>query len=771
MSMMENEEGLTMVASQRKRKTIPLETQLDQLDQAPVGGNPDAFKQPFKLANDHAARFREFYALSRRLNYAFPDLEIVFLGAKGSGKSSLIEAIVGEPCNLIDSTRRCMYFHMINDPTATTTKYYVRDSQGEASPTTVDELRQVLTARNKRTAEPLFVHLEAAWGFNMTLIDTPPLRSLEDIDFWARPSGILDTHHVAASGQPHNRILVCVEPAPTALTNTSARPTDQLTLLPMIKKFDPQLNRTLFVLSSFDGFLEAFETTPSVIESSMHNEHIVNGEKITPYYWVSLPSQEVRAACSGNVELYQKRLWQYFQLDNQELKFLDVDSLQSAIASSLGPYTVRQYLIGRYERHVSLLIPELSRAFNDNVTTISRRLKNLRELLDNWNVDKIRSYASTYTTRYLKFVESIIGGSIIGNPSQHGQTLADEERYLGRSWEILDSELDLPMTTPRRVQNEKVPGANIKLYGAPQLFRMLEDFRLAAMKLAMPPVQDTELSIASFDPAWTASEIARTKIQQQFFPLLQQLLERAYAIMKRVVTVCDSFVDERITTGAGVSNPTHRNSVLRRVLPSTVSVKMANTAIAAAIAPYARLKERRESRAEGLVPPGSPGGATAAASAAASKPDADILTTSEDLDIRAVESAAAGTSAVASFISQREFPAFAAFLKQSYFFALTSLQTRCQAKCQDEFYAAQTLYWELTGLVDPLATVGQGPKVKQDNIRGLVKVLYAEIKSRLIDAFTKHIQTYFASSVSIMELVKSVVAVRWSFVTETSFDC
>jgi hypothetical protein len=346
---------------------------------------------------------------------------------------------------------------------------------------------------------------------------------------------------------------------------------------------------------------------------------------------------------------------------------------------------------------------------------------------------------------------------VLGNPSQHGQTLAEEEKYLGSQWEIIDADVD-SVATPRRVVNEKVPGANSKLYGAPQLFRMLEDFRMVAMKLEMPPILDTELSIASFDPAWTAAEIARTKSEQQFVPLLQQLLDRAYGIMKRVVSVCDGFVDERITTGAAVaSGDRPRNRHLRRALPNTsvagLKMSSSNTAVAAAIAPYARLKERRDSRPD-PVTPGSP----AAAGAAANKKEGDILAATDDLDIRAEESAAAVTSAVASFISLREFPAFSAFLKQSFFFALSSAQSKCQAKCQDEFYAAQTLYWELTGTVDPLANAGKAPKVKQDNIRALVKKLYSEIKLRLIEAFTRHVQTYFASSAAILELFKSVVA-------------
>jgi len=124
---------------------------------------------------------------------------------------------------------------------------------------------------------------------------------------------------------------------------------------------------------------------------------------------------------------------------------------------------------------------------------------------------------------------------------------------------------------------------------------------------------------------------------------MEQLLDRAYHIMKRLSVVCDAVADEALAPRRGVG-----------VLAAT-------------------------SRSVGKTQ--ASGGL-------------------RDLDAMAEDAAAAAAAQTASAITQKDFPSFSTFLRQSYRTALTSIQQKCQVKCADEFYSAHTLYWELTGRCD-----------------------------------------------------------------------
>lgn len=68
-----------------------------------------------------------------------------------------------------------------------------------------------------------------------------------------------------------------------------------------------------------------------------------------------------------------------------------------------------------------------------------------------------------------------------------------------------------------------------------------------------------------------------------------------------------------------------------------------------------------------------------------------------DLDALAEVTSATSVAQLATIITQRDYPAFSSFLRQSYRSALMNIQRKCLSKCADEFYSAHTLYWELTG--------------------------------------------------------------------------
>lgn len=725
---------------------MSLETQLESLAGFATVATPELhalYAAPKALS----LRFRDFASWARRLNHSFPTLELVLLGASGAGKSALAEAIVGLPCcPIATSTKRAVHFQLIDDPKATAAKFIVRDSQGEFACLLPEQAAGEIKKRNKRSLEPLFVQIEYCWGYEVTIVDTPAVRTPTDVELWTSLPSTAE------------RVFICVEPCPTdKQRRPNTRVTDTLTLLPMVRRLDPAMSRTICVMTRFDSFLDSFCGDPSVVDATLGSSSQI--------LFATLPSDEIRTAAYAHKDVddfFKSKLLQYDSRDAHALRsWFDMPA-----GCRLGMTSIRARLFSLFERHLNGIVPDLSRAFGDHSTALLQKVSLLKGIQAQWTTENVRSFACEYSTRYLRFVDDLIGGSTLGNPHVRGQTLKEEEQETGLSWASAVSGIE---TTPSssipqtpRADSSKLVQQPLRLYGAPQLFRLLDDFRAFALKLEMPSVADSELSITSVDPAWTASEIARTKVEQQFVPLMHQLLDRSFQVLKRAASIADSVVDDYVATGSSTKHE-HAPRPTRALAPSRSLLRVSSSLSASVlsgeqeaplktVASHLKAQPRRDSRLEPLLQ-------AAPNNKEAKAPVNDVVDSDlQGLDLLQEHNAATNVAALTAVITQREFPAFSAFLKQSYLFGLNSLQRKCMQRCEDEFYGAHTLYWELTGGVDPLALAGMGITERQSSVKRLVSKLYAEIKSRLIEGFVRNVQTCFLSQASFLELMKSVVA-------------
>jgi len=71
----------------------------------------------------------------------------------------------------------------VHDPAHT--RCVIREGLNEVVVSSLDALPKTLNKYNKRSSEPLVVTLEGKWGVQMTIIDTPPLRTVFDLARWA----------------------------------------------------------------------------------------------------------------------------------------------------------------------------------------------------------------------------------------------------------------------------------------------------------------------------------------------------------------------------------------------------------------------------------------------------------------------------------------------------------------------------------------------------------------------------------------------------------
>lgn len=644
---------------------VPLETQLATLEpyQPVEGEDLSAYGE---VSKSQAEVYQQIFMQARRLNYNISDLEVVLVGQRNQGKSSLLQAVLGVPLAL-GRTRRAFHFHLVNAPSATSPRYILKENFKETV-VSLEQLQAELTKRNRARTDTLTVLVEYKWGFDMTIVDTPAIRSLEDLAVWARP---------AMTGTS-NRFLVVVE---------AAKPVKDIQALQWLKHFDPSYSRSMLVLTGLDRFLSSFQANPR--NALFHFGDLSDA----PCFWTTLPSAEISKDCGLDDSKFKLRVWQHAKRDLESLRLLGLD--YAALQPKTGIFNFRKYLDTLFQTDLHRHIPALTRAFEHSIAKGERKLSISNDAITAWHIDNIRSQATTYTTLWLRHMDALIKGSVSGAPSKNGQTLEEEILDFAR-WDnaapisfegAIEASITNAVTPYDSVPSatrSKVPNANLKLYGAPQLLRLLEEFKITASTLEMPAIDSNEL-IGSVDSAWAASEIARRKVELQFIPLLGHLMSRAFYIMRKIVPICDQVTEQHRTT--------------------------------------------------------------ASTTAAAGKEDDSELSLSPR----------SSGSSHNNKVSQKSFPAFSTFLRQSYMAAQAEAQRLCLSKSKDEFCSSLTIYWELTGGIDPV-DMTKNPSERLQHVETVAKGIYAKVKERLIEAFLLNVQTYFLTPAAILKLSKSVAA-------------
>jgi hypothetical protein len=518
-ALAQSSSGLSLEAfgEEDRAPKVPVETQVATLEPYQPVGDEDVAE--YGKVSSQAEIYQQIFMQARRLNYNISDLEVVLVGQRNQGKSSLLQAVLGVPI-AIGRTRRSFHFHLVNDPSISTPRYIIKENFKETK-CTLEQLQQELSKRNRARSDPVTLVIEYKWGFDLTIVDTPPIRSLEELAVWARP---------AMTGTA-NRFLVAVE---------AAKPIKDILVLQWLKHFDPSFSRSMLVLTGFDHFLASFQANP-------RKALIPFGEmERAPCFWMSLPSFELAKESSLDANLFKRRVWQHHKRDLEALRLLDLD--YSANAGQLGIYTFRKHLDTVFKTDLHRHLPSLTRAFEMTIANHEKSLATSSASIAAWNTDNIRAMATTYTNTYLRRMDALIKGSVAGTPKKNGQTLQEEVEDFSR-WD--SSSYEKPQSFGESLSSANthaVPHANVKLYGAPQLLRLLDEFKITASQVEMPTVESTEL-IGSLDTSWAASEIARRKIETQFVPLLEHLMGRTFFIMRRMTVVCDSVVEGQANAG------------------------------------------------------------------------------------------------------------------------------------------------------------------------------------------------------------------------------
>eukprot|EP01101_Sappina_pedata_P002287 TRINITY_DN12531_c0_g1_i1.p1 TRINITY_DN12531_c0_g1~~TRINITY_DN12531_c0_g1_i1.p1 ORF type:complete len:934 (-),score=360.41 TRINITY_DN12531_c0_g1_i1:13-2775(-) len=567
--------------------------------------------------------FNDLQVIAQKFKIDFESPELVVVGMQSDGKSSFIEALMGFQFNIVDSnigTRRPLIIQMVNDPTMVRpycrfrkegthsnelsgTHVFdesVEDSLFEKEPTPVNLLSAEIIRRTKQvagssndkvSASPIILRVKFAHCASLTIIDTPGFRlgGTEELR--------LDIERMVKELiEPKHRIIVCLEQSTVEWANSSSRP--------LVRSIDPMFHRTVLVNTKFDNRVKELRTKQQA-------ETYLRGEGLPPNKrpcFISLP-----LARNLDPEEYKQEMRDAYISDYSHL--LNVHFDEKRFLPQLGFHRAKNFLEKLlHQKYHQSLAPTLNTLENLVLKTEQELAQIERELQEN-NVQDLKKRAHVFVSVFVKTVEKLLQGSVIGEPERFGQTLKQEREESGfGTWNnsvyfessSLSAELSgpSPSEAPQSGGHSTSPGSatrkrpiqgsfhqafeepieeilmksiyknhDLKLYGGSQFERLINEFECVAHSREFPTTSVNEvasalgLSKVHNVPLCenAASDIVQFKARKELRPLSFIALKRSSFIMKRLFKITISVIqteDQRDTMVLGTENPQNRLGLL-----------------------------------------------------------------------------------------------------------------------------------------------------------------------------------------------------------------
>lgn len=396
---------------------------------------------------------------------------VVVVGHQSSGKSALIEALMGFQFNQVGGgtkTRRPVALRMQYNPDCKVPRWYLVGDDGVERLTSLKEVQEYIEKENRRlerdpmrSFDPREINLRMEYKHcpNMILIDTPGLISAPKVPRGraGQTQALAQQRALQASAREAERLVVekmrCEDYIILCVEDTSDWKHGQTR--EVVQKADPDLSRTVIVNTKFDTKIPQFGS-PSDIEEFLRAqilEHISPHRLGGPFY-TSVPSGRVGRPNSslresGNFEFGSdeafvascrdaERRDQKSVLNRLKRLKWSNEVTSASMSNKIGLGKLRSFLEQRvdesYRKNVNKIIPMLQA----ECAAAERRLKAVEAELDALSLDRLRAGADAFCDDFCACLRKAISGSITAPASIFGETLNQEVQKAGSfhsAWE------------------------------------------------------------------------------------------------------------------------------------------------------------------------------------------------------------------------------------------------------------------------------------------------------------------------------------------------
>ncbi|KAL9642473.1 hypothetical protein ABK040_011040 [Willaertia magna] len=460
----------------------------------------------------------------------------IIVGMQSDDKSSFVEALLGFQFNTVESqigTRRPLILQMINDPKAEQPIcYFIKENvttELEEQPTPVHLLEKEIKERTEKLCgntnvsdKPIILKVNYQYCANLTIVDTPGFRKGEK-DPLAEKINICVTSYIK---QP-NTIIVALEQSTVEWCNSQVRP--------IIKQYDPNFKRTVFVITKFNNRLNQFSTEQET------NGYLATDNKIkdlSKVFYISLPSgYGIRNLAEND---FKKRLVEVYLKDYKKLCQVGWDEKKFKL--NLGFFNLKSYLEKLLNNKYISSSDTALKLLNQQVDDNNNELQKLETLLKDFNLEKIKDQTLNITNAYITNVVDALHGTTQFKNIKCGLTLKEERNDSNfKDWPNFSEQLQ-----------EKLPiiNANYKLYGGAQLQRLLLEFEIVGHAQEFPVTTDEEVALSTGvcskhtvpDYISTVTDLVQKKCIKVFKPLITKLLKRCNFVISHLFTLIYNYM-------------------------------------------------------------------------------------------------------------------------------------------------------------------------------------------------------------------------------------
>ncbi|GKY99394.1 hypothetical protein MPSEU_000894100 [Mayamaea pseudoterrestris] len=533
--------------------------------------------------------YNQLHTLAQEYDKPFDAPAVVVVGHQSSGKSALIEALMGFQFNQVGGgtkTRRPIALRMQYNPSCRQPRWFLLGEDGVERPMQLSEIQDYIEKENRRlerdpmrSFDPKEINIRMEYKHcpNMILIDTPGLIAAPRIAKGRSSAGaaIAQQRALQLAAKEAERmvvekmrcedyIILCVEDNNDWKHGATRE---------IVAKADPDLSRTVIVNTKFDTKIPQF-SSPSDVQDFLKASILdrICPQKLGGPFFTSVPSGRVGRTGDQDDEDDDGYTKVYNNDDDfvagcadsenadravvmQRLKKIGLvgdAATGSVVASRIGLTKLRTFLEQRvdesYRRNVRKIIPMLQA---EHLAT-ERRLQAVEKELDALSLERLKAGADAYCDEFCEYLRKAIQGSIMAPASLFGETLNQEVTAAGSFYDIQGCPMAVSDRIWDRLVDVEVGNRDHRLYGGAQYHRALREFNLATKCLRMPAITDDEIANAvgvgethdGVNFLHAACTIALEKARVSFEPLLGALERRMVHVMDRLCPVTEYMLRE-----------------------------------------------------------------------------------------------------------------------------------------------------------------------------------------------------------------------------------
>ena len=532
--------------------------------------------------------------MSQEYNKPFDAPAVVVVGHQSSGKSALIEALMGFQFNQVGGgtkTRRPVALRMQYNPQCRQPRWFLVGDDGVERPMMLSEIQDYIEKENRRLerdpmrsfeAREINLRMEYRHCPNMILIDTPGLIAaprIPKVRSGGTGAALAQQRALAASAKEAERLVVdkmrcedyiilCVEDNSDWKHGATRE---------IVQKADPDLSRTVIVNTKFDTKIPQFGS-PADVEDFVKATVL---DRISPHrlggpFFTSVPSGRVgRAGEFGQPPDAQNYLYttdedfvhacsdaensdravvlqRLKRAGGNKREGTTAAAAQTALTGRIGLNPLRSFLEQRvdecYRRNVRKIIPMLQAEYE----VAERRLQACERELEALSVDRLKAGAEAFCDEFCVCLRKAIQGSIVAPVSLFGETLKQETASAGSFHDVQGCPMAVSDRTWDRLVQRELSNHHHRLYGGSQYHRTLREFQLACRCLRLPSISDDEIANAAglgdthdgVNFLHAACTIALEKARVSFDPMLRALQSRMKHVMDRLCPVTEYMLRE-----------------------------------------------------------------------------------------------------------------------------------------------------------------------------------------------------------------------------------